>query len=29
VPNLFIGDGSIHVSASTENPTLTILAMSM
>jgi choline dehydrogenase-like flavoprotein len=29
VPNLLLGDGSLHVSCSTENPTLTILALSM
>jgi len=29
VPNLWLGDGSLHVTCSTENPTLTILAMSM
>jgi len=29
VPNLLLGDGSIHVTCSTENPTLTILALSM
>jgi len=29
VPNLFLGDGSINVTASTGDPTLTILAMSL
>ena len=29
VPNLLLGDGSLHVTCATENPTLTILAMSM
>jgi len=29
VPNLLLGDGSIHVTCATQNPTQTILAMSM
>jgi choline dehydrogenase-like flavoprotein len=29
VPNLVLGDGSLHVTCATENPTVTILALSM
>ena len=29
VPNLWIGDGALHVTCATQNPTLTLLAVAM